>query len=257
VSDAITDAALRANLARFAALAARALDDPAAWLGDNSTDPRSVPVELARRVRRFASGRCHPGSPRWQRLPVEQRVRWWVRRIGATAVPIAATPRLFGVLADRVPLQGALGSAAAGLAVCAAAREHGIDEPAAWVPLLGRVLFDRDLARPDDADVVVRPEDQDRVRRHGVVRRGGAGLWRLGRVLWASQRLFDERPRGAWVWRALGKVPVVGLAAGLLDERGAVARAARQTTALVRSRPAAPRGDAQGRAEPTGEGAGS
>src|ERR687889_658693 len=47
-------------------------------------------------------------------------------------------------------LQAALGAAAAGLAVCAAAREHGATAPEEWIPILGRVLFDRELhAGPD------------------------------------------------------------------------------------------------------------
>jgi hypothetical protein len=52
-------------------------------------------------------------------------------------------------------------------------------------------------------------------------------------VLWALPGLFDERPRGAVLWRALAMLPVVGLPAGVLDERGAVRQAADETRRLL------------------------
>src|SRR5919199_5974456 len=99
-------------------------------------------------VRHLLVGRTHPGAPGWTQVPLQDRCQWWVRRVEAVAAPIAATPRVAGAPADRLPLQGALGAAAAGLAVCAVAHEHGVDRPEDWVPLLGRVLFGRELARP-------------------------------------------------------------------------------------------------------------
>jgi hypothetical protein len=58
-------------------------------------------------------------------------------------------------------------------------------------------------------------------------------LWRLRRTLLDLQNLFDERPRGGLLAGALAKLPVVGLAAGWLDERGAIHKAARQTQRLI------------------------
>jgi hypothetical protein len=97
------------------------------------------------------------------------------------------------------------------------------------VPLLGRVLFDRDLARPAAKDVTP-PEDDgsEPPGQVGPVRRGTRALWRLTQALWELAGIFDERPRGAWAWRVLGKIPVIGLAGGVLDERGAIAVAARR-----------------------------
>jgi hypothetical protein len=43
------------------------------------------------------------------------------------------------------------------------------------------------------------------------------------------QELFDECPRGGLFARILAKLPVVGLAGGWLDERGAIRKAVRQT----------------------------
>ena len=67
------------------------------------------------------------------------------------------------------------------------------------------------------------------------------GLWRLGRLLWGLPGFFDERPRGPFVWRAMGKLPLVGLPAGLLDERGAVRAAGEETSRLLQARNRAPR----------------
>ncbi len=248
MGDAVDDGQLSAVLGRFARLAANVLEDPAAWLGSGPPPPSGGLVGRLRAVAgaagRLVTGRMHPGVAGWQQLPVGDRSQWWVRRIEAVAAPIAATPRVAGALADRLPLQGALGAAAGGLAVCAVAREHGLERPEDWVPLLGRVLFDRDLGRPagvatlEEASAAAAgngDEDGDPPP-PGIARRTASGLWRLARILWTLPDVFDERPRGALVWRALGRLPVVGLPAGVLDERGAVRRAAEETRELLVSR---------------------
>ena len=266
MAEAISDEALGRILSRYAGLASRLLDDPSDWLGDDQAtadDPGGgrdeAPSRLARLgrgLRERIAGDVHPGSPGWSTLPVDSRSEWWVDRVAAVAAPVAATPRVFGIVADRLPIQAALGAAAAGLAVCAVAREHGVTDPDAWVPLLGHVLLDRDLARGNTEEAMAVPDspigpadasapqppsqppsqpsmppDLD-----APVRRAARSLWRLARVLIAVPGLFDERPRGALVFRALGKLPVVGLAGGVLDERGAVRRAAAETKDLLSTR---------------------
>src|SRR3954469_2829522 len=153
--DVVDDRQLTVALGRFARVAAHLVEDPVAWLAaEHVTEPVTGSGTLAQLRRRGAAvghillGRTHPGAPGWEQVPVQERCQWWGRRITAVAVPIAAAPRVTGVLADRVPLQAALGAAAAGLAVCAVAREHGIERPEDWVPLLARVLFGRALTRP-------------------------------------------------------------------------------------------------------------
>jgi hypothetical protein len=257
VVDGVDDRQLTMVLGRFARLAAHLVDDPAAWLG---TEPLAGNGEVLGRLRRMGVGvrhllvgQTHPGARGWDQVPLQDRCQWWVRRIEAVAAPIAATPRVAGALADRLPLQGALGAAAAGIAVCAVAQEHGVDGPEDWVPLLARVLFHRHLARPAQvpslAEVTGHESDGDAELERdgerdgeaapappGISRRAVSALWRLARVLWALPGLFDERPRGGLLWRALGKLPVVGLPAGVLDERGAVRQAADDTRELLISR---------------------
>jgi hypothetical protein len=258
VAEGVDDQQLTAVLGRFARLAAHLVDDPAAWLGTEPVGGDGAALGRLRRigfgVRHLLVGRRHPGAPGWDQEPLRDRCQWWVQRIEAVAAPIAATPRLAGALADRVPLQGALGAAAAGLAVCAVAHEHGVDRPEDWVPLLARVLFGRDLSTPAQvpslAEVTaegaapvtaegaapVTAEGAAPPAPPGIPRRAASALWRLARVLWALPGLFDERPRGGMLWRALGKLPVVGLPAGVLDERGAVREAAEETRVLLVSR---------------------
>jgi hypothetical protein len=235
-----TDAVLTAALARFAAIAAVALANPGGWLGHGDDAKRSsLPAEALLRARRVLTGRVHPGARGWDDLPVQRRDAWWVHHIQAVAAPIAATPRVFGVVADRLPMQGAFGTAVAGLVVCAVAREHGVRDPADWVPLLAKVLFDRDLGRPQPGQVIA-PPWRAPASDAGPLRKLGGALWRLTQVIWEAQSVFDERPRGAWLWRTLGKVPIVGLPAGILDEGGAVSRAAGRTADLLAARGYAP-----------------
>jgi hypothetical protein len=151
------------------------------------------------------------------------------------------------MVADRLPLQSALGASASGLAVCATAREHGVTDPADWVPLLAQVLFDRRLAGrpahgPDAAeaertleeaavDPTEPPSAMDSLGERA--RRTVRTLWRLARAFREVDDLLDRRPRGGFVSRGLAKLPVVGVAGGWLDERSALRKAAREAAELL------------------------
>jgi hypothetical protein len=185
-----------------------------------------------------------PPRPReWATMSPEQRVSWWVTRFGALAGAAAAAPRAAGVWSDRLPLQDTLGAAASGLAVCAVAREYGRQDPAAWVPLLAQVLFARDL--PPDAGAGPSTGDESDERAEaggpdgseqstdGATRRSVRTLWRLARTFQAVNSLFDERPRGHPVARGVAKIPLVGVAGGWFDERGAMQKAAARTRELI------------------------
>ena len=232
----------------YARMVGRVLADPQRWLGLDDEPPPSArfPAKVLDALRDRALGDTTPASPVWDQQPLKRRVDWWVTRIGVSAGLAAAAPRFAGALADRIPLQPALGACAAGLAVCATAREHGRTDPADWVPLLARVLFDRALPAPavpsaDDAEAERRlDDDAAEPDRRGLARLGrGAAraaltLWKLAGTLWELSGLLDERPRGSLVSRGLGKLPVVGLVGGWLDERGGIRKASRQTAALLR-----------------------
>ena len=143
----VSDEALSRALGMYAGMVSRVLTNPRRWLGVDEDPPLTagLPVRFLDAVRDRAFGEVTPASPDWAEQPESKRVEWWLRRIAIGAALAAAAPRFVGALADRIPLQAALGASAAGLAVCAVARERGTVAPADWVPLLARVLFDRDL----------------------------------------------------------------------------------------------------------------
>lgn len=241
---AITDERVAQVLGLYARMANLVIGDPARWLGLDDDPPPTAgfPRRALDAVRDRAFGEVTPASPSWGQRPLDDRVAWWVRRIGISAGFAAATPRVAGALANRFPLQAALGASAAGLAVCATAREHGVVDPGRWVPLLAKVLLDRDVAAPAVADAEAAAaaaalEDSpapEAAKGLGPGARRAAGtLWRLARQFWELQSVLDERPRGNVLFRTVAQLPVVGLAGGFLDERGGIRRAAKETTKLL------------------------
>ena len=249
---AVSDAALTRALGTYTGMVHRVLADPGRWLGLDDDPPPSAgfPVRLVDAARDRAFGAITPASPRWGQQPIDQRVEWWVRRIGVTAGLAAAAPRFAGALADRVPLQATLGASAAGLAVCATAREHGVTTAEDWVPVVAKVLFGRDLSRqpgyafpPAESEDLLASTDaaDEGADPAGTVRSLGRGaqhaartLRNLARALWDLRSILDERPRGNLLARGLAQLPVVGVAGGWLDERGGIRKAARQTTRALR-----------------------
>ena len=246
---AVSDATLTKALAVYAGMARQVLDNPQRWLGGNDEPPAdaSLPARTLDALKDRTLGETTPASPQWAQQPLPERVDWWVHRIGLVGGMAAATPRFAGALADRIPLQAALGASAAGLAVCAVAREHGKRTAAEWVPLLGRVLFNRDLD-PQTAQVPEPEESEERLENAANdtreppsqmaalgqgAQRAVRTLWRLARTFLNLEDLLDERPRGGFFARGLAKLPVVGLAGGWLDERGAIRKAAEETQELL------------------------
>jgi len=246
----VSDAALSQVLGVYAGMVSRVLRKPERWLGVDEDPPLTagLPIRILDELRDRALGDVTPASPRWAALPESKRVDWWLRRIAIGAALAAAAPRFAGALADRLPLQAALGASAAGLAVCVVAHERGTVDPADWVPLLARILFDRDLSAGTPVPLPTAEQSDDQLETAaGDTTEPPSGmaalaqgaqrvvrtLWRLARTFLDLQNLFDKRPRGGLVARALGKLPVVGVAGGWLDERGAIRKAARQTQRLL------------------------
>ena len=246
---AVTDAQIARALGVYAGMVDRVLANPQRWLGldDDPPPTAAFPIRALDALRDRAMGEITPASPDWNGQPVQRRVDWWVTRIGISAGLAAATPRFAGALADRLPLQAALGASAAGLAVCATAREYGRTTPDDWVPLLATVLFDRDLraggpvaVAPAEAEQrLTADDDEDRPDLSRTARLGRGAqqaartVWRLARSFLGLQDLLDERPRGNLLTRAIGKLPVVGVAGGWLDERAAIRKAARRTASML------------------------
>jgi hypothetical protein len=246
----ISDEALSRALGTYAGMVGQVLNNPRRWLGVDEEPPLNagLPARILDAVRDRALGDVTPSSPHWAEQPESKRVDWWIRRIAVGAALAAAAPRFAGALADRIPLQAALGASAAGLAVCAVARERDKSAPADWVPLLAQVIFDRSLPAGIPAKVPAAAESEEQLEaaaadtseppsRMAALAQGAQRvvrtLWRLARTFLDLQDLFDERPRGGLIARTLAKLPVVGVAGGWLDERGAIRKAARQTHRLT------------------------
>lgn len=253
INPAVTDEALARSLGLYAGMVHHVLTDPGRWLGvedEPDREPAGIPQRALDALKDRTLGKVTPASGDWAQQPLDDRVDWWVNRIAFGAGLAAATPRLVGALSDRLPLQAALGASAGGLAVCAVAREHGVDDPTDWVPLLATVLFDRQLAPqpaavppPEEAEqqLTADPtESADRPSRVASLGRGAQHaartLWRLASAFRGLQELLDHRPRGGFLARTLGKLPVVGLAGGWLDERGGIRKAAEETAQLLAAR---------------------
>jgi len=246
----VSDEALSRVLGVYAGMVGQVLNNPRRWLGVDEDPPLTagLPARIFDAVRDRTLGEVTPASPNWAAQPESERVDWWIRRIAVGAALAAAAPRFTGALADRIPLQAALGASAAGLAVCAVARERGNSTPADWVPLLARVLFNRDLTAGTAAAVAAAEDSEAQLEaaasdtseppsRMAALAEGPQRvvrtLWRLARTFLDLQDLFDERPRGGLFARSLAKLPVVGVAGGWLDERGAIRKAARQTQRMI------------------------
>jgi hypothetical protein len=188
----------------------------------------------------------YPGSETWRRLSPEERVDWWVNRVGRLTSLAASVTGLAGALGDRLPLQDVLGSAGQGLLLCAIASEHGVDDRGTRVRLLAAVLFERNIdpavaagrggteAESAAADAAVAteltreppPAEPAKDRRFGV-QAAAKWLWRQGRLLMSITGELEKRPQGRFYHRALGLVPVVGMAGDYFGERSALKRAAK------------------------------
>jgi hypothetical protein len=243
------DERLTQVLAGFAGVVDRVIGNPQRWLGMDEDPPPQAPFPLRTvdALRNRALGKTTPSSPLWPQLPLDYRVQWWATRIGISAdLAVAASP-MAGAPADRITRHAALGASAAGLAVCATAREHGQAAPRDWVPLLGKVLFDRDLGltnltvpSPAESDHRLATVPQEagpppagrHIRSDGA-RRAATTLRQLAGNFTDLHQLLDSRPRGPILVRGIAKLPIAGIAGGWLDERGGIDRAARATRQLI------------------------
>jgi hypothetical protein len=159
-----------------------------------------------------------PGTDAWDEASLDDRIGWWVHRVGAVDNVLVASPGVFGVVADRLPVQDVLGFANQAIVLCAVAREMGVTDRGQQVALIGAVLCGRDLS-DDGPDADPEPEPQG----HSLP----ATLWRLAGLLRAVGDELNRRPHPRAVFRYLGVLPGVGAVADYLGEYGALVRAAK------------------------------
>lgn len=169
-----------------------------------------------------------PGTQSWHEMGVDERVDWWVHRIGALNTAIVAFPGVLGAVADRLPIQDALGFASQAVVLCAVAREHDVTDRGEQVRLLAAVLCDRDLSAPAGAADVEPPVEVERSGR-GVAR----ALWEIAGQLRAINAELVKRSQPRRIFRMLGALPAVGAVADYLGEYGALVRAAKEGRAWL------------------------
>lgn len=161
-----------------------------------------------------------PGTEAWEQASLDDRINWWVHRVGAVDNVLVAFPGVLGVIADRLPIQDVLGFANQAIVLCAVAREMGVTDRRQQVALLGSVMCDRDLGE-DDATGAEVATDHESASLPSV-------LWRLAGLLRAIGDELNRRPRPRAVFRYLGVLPGVGAVADYLGEYGALVRAAKE-----------------------------
>ncbi|PYE13752.1 hypothetical protein DFR67_11577 [Williamsia limnetica] len=169
-----------------------------------------------------------PGTARWASWTAEERRDWWIKRVGPISTVAVAYPGVFGIIADRLPLQTVIGFAQQAVLLCAVARAYGVDDRHRHVDLLARVLLNRNL----DSKAVLSTTD---AHTHASVSNDLArGAWNgIGK----SRSILSElarRPSSRQPWRLLGALPVVGAAADYIGETGALRRAADNAVKNIR-----------------------
>jgi hypothetical protein len=202
----------------------------------------AVVVDVLRRVDRLTAplvrrlGRRHD-------LPVADRDAWWANGVPIVAATVSAAPRFAGKLADLLPLQNTVGTAVQSVVVLGVASEHGLEDPAARISLLARVLLRRDLMPEQVEPLLERARGtyveealgarEQRIGLGGNIRT----LWRVTRLLGRIDDALDARPKGKFRHRLLANLPVVGVLGGYAAEREALRRAAVEASAALAERP--------------------
>ncbi|MDT5078018.1 MAG: hypothetical protein QOJ80_2655 [Mycobacterium sp.] len=180
-----------------------------------------------------------PGTQAWEEMDVDDRVNWWVRRVGALNTVLVAFPGVFGVLADRLLIQDALGFTNQAIVLCAVARECGVHDYGQQVRLLASVLCDRDLgASVDEAAEAEASQHPESAQTDGPPVALVKALWHVAGLMRAIGDELVKRPRPRAVFRYLGMVPAVGAVAEYFGEYGALVRAAKAARAWIGHQPA-------------------
>ncbi|EHB53941.1 hypothetical protein MycrhDRAFT_4404 [Mycolicibacterium rhodesiae JS60] len=160
-----------------------------------------------------------PGTLAWDELTVDERISWWVWRVGALNTVVVAFPGVLGVIGRRLPIQDLLGFASQAIVLIAVTRELGVTDHRLQVQLLASVLCGRDLS----AGVV---DGHPPVSIAFTPRGIASALWKLVAVFDAIGDELAKRPHPRAPFRYIAMLPAVGAVASYLGECGALSRAA-------------------------------
>lgn len=189
-----------------------------------------------------------PGTAAWDRMSRDQRVHWWVHRVGALNTLVVASPGAFGWLARVVPVGELAGFVNHAIVLCALAREYGVTDRREQVRLLSEVLCGRPL--PEDFDVPAPPDPEPlpdapppgwkplRAITSSTPVVITRTVWQLAGILRATFDEVTKRLHPKKLYQRLSVLPGLGAIATYLGERGALIRSARQGVAWLDARTA-------------------
>jgi hypothetical protein len=162
-----------------------------------------------------------PGTVAWDELSTDERISWWVWRVGALSTVVVAVPGVLGVIGRRLPIQDLLGFANQAIVLCAVARELGVTDRRRQARMLAAVLCGRDLS------VVVHDPGDSPVHIPFTPKGIASAMWKLVAVLDAVGDELDKRPHPRAPFRYVAMLPGLGALASYLGEIGALSRAAK------------------------------
>lgn len=184
-----------------------------------------------------------PGTAAWERLSRDERIHWWVHRVGALNTLLVATPGAFGWLARVLPVSELAGFINDAIVLCAVAREYGVTDRREQVRLLAAVLCGRQLPADFDVPQPPEPDPLPETPPDGwkpleaitsslpvvVVKT----VWQLAGILRATFDEIAKRPQPTKWWQRLSALPWVGAVSTYFGERGALIKAAEDGVAWL------------------------
>ena len=187
------------------------------WWTDPFGIKRQTPPNAVSRVLNAAEV---PGTLAWDDMDTDDRISWWVWRVGALNTVVVAAPGVLGVVGRRLPIQDLLGFANQAIVLCAVARELGVTDDRRQARMLAAVLCGRDLSvvvheKPSPVHIPFTPQ--------GIA----SAVWKLVGVLDAVGDEFERRPLPRAPFRFAAMFPGLGAVASYFGEIGALARAAK------------------------------
>lgn len=184
-----------------------------------------------------------PGTAAWARMSRDERIHWWVHRVGALNTLLVATPGAFGWLARVLPVSELAGFVNDAIVLCAVAREYGVTDRREQVRLLAAVLCGRQL--PADFDVPQPPEPATlpdtppagwkplEAVTSSLPVVAVKTVWQLAGILRATFDEIAKRPQPTKWWQRLSALPWVGAVSTYFGERGALIKAAEDGVAWL------------------------
>lgn len=187
-----------------------------------------------------------PGTAAWERMSRDERIHWWVHRVGALNTLLVATPGAFGWLARVLPVSELAGFVNHAIVLCAVAREYGVTDQREQVRLLAAVLCRRqlpeeflDTTAPAAANLEPLPETPPPGWKPLEAITSSMPVvvvktvWQLAGVLRATFDEIAKRPQPTKWWQRMSALPWVGAVSTYFGERGALNKAAQDGVAWL------------------------